>query len=63
MAVVTQLSIHFPGGKTCHLEKERKRLISPTSFIRFSSRFQENDNIVSGHVILVTDDIENVGQC
>ena len=41
--------------------KAEKRL-STTPFNRFSLSFHQNDRTVSGHLILVTDDLENVGQ-
>ena len=42
--------------------KKRKRLISPTPFNQFSSSFHQNYRTVSSHIILVTSDLENVGQ-
>ena len=32
-------------------------------FSRFSSSFHQNDDTVSGHLIFVTDDSENIVQC
>ena len=46
----------------CHPEKEQNHLISLTPFNRFSSNFHQNDRTVLVHLILVRDDIENVGQ-
>ena len=42
----------------CHQEKQRNPWLSPLT--QFSSSFQQNDHTVT--LILVTDNIENVGQ-
>ena len=61
MGVAAQLSLHFPGAE-CVTWKKQKRWISPTPFDRFSSSFHQNDRTVAGRLILVTYDLENVGQ-
>ena len=48
---------------TCHLEKqEKERYLRRHSSNRFSWHFHQNDHTVSVHLIVVTDDPENVGQ-
>ena len=50
-------------SKICHLEKLRKKTLNIYDTIqRFSLSFHQNDRNVSGHLILATDDLENVGQ-
>ena len=61
MEMTTQLSRHFPCGKCVTWKTEKKNIydIIQPIFITF---YQNNSN-VSGHQILITDDLENVGQC
>ena len=61
MEVVAQLSLYFPGGK-CYLEKHKKTLNISDTIQPISSSFHQNYRTVAGHVILVTDDLQNVGQ-
>ena len=56
-----QFNLHFQGGKC--VPWINRRWMSPTTFNRFSSSFHQNDRTLSGHLILVTDDLENVRQC
>ena len=44
----------------CRMETQKKRRISPIPFNRFSPSFQHS---VSGYLFLVSDDLDNVGQC
>ena len=44
-------------------KREKKCWISTTQFNRFSLSFHQNDCNVSGHLILITNDPETVGQC
>ena len=50
-----KLNLHFPGGK-CAAWKNRKK------FNRFSSNFHQYDRTVSGHLMHLADDLENVDQ-
>ena len=46
--------------KMCHM---KKRKIKNIEYLRHHSiDFHQNDRTVSGHITLVTDDIENLGQ-
>ena len=55
--------LHFPVENVSTGKKtEKKRLIYPTTLNRFSSSFHQNDRTMAGHLILVIDDPENVGQ-
>ena len=61
MKVAGQLGYHFPVRK-CDTWKNRKLLICPLQFNRFSLSIHQNDCTVSGNLILLTDDLGNVGQ-
>ena len=53
--IAAQLNLHFPGGK-CAAWKNRQKIN------RFSSNIHQYDRTVSGHLMHVTDDLENVAQ-
>ena len=58
MEIAAQFSLHFQmenvsPGKT-------KKMLNITN--QFSSSFHQNDHTVSGHLMFVTNDLENVGQ-
>ena len=46
----------------CHQEKQIKYWISPTPINRFSTNFHQNDRTASDNLIILTVDLENVGQ-
>ena len=48
-------------GGTCVTWKTQRETLCTAVFKRFSPSFHQNDLTVSGHLILVTDDLENVG--
>ena len=62
MEVAAQIGLHLQV-EMYHLENKKKRWISPTPFNRFSSSFHQIDRTVAGRLILVTDELESVGQC
>ena len=62
MEVVAQLSLHFSVENMCRLKRRKKRWPSPTPFNRFSSDFNQNYHTLFGHLTLLTDNIENLGQ-
>ena len=47
----------FSNGKRVTWKKRKKTM---TPFSRFSSSFHRNDHTLSGHLMLVTDDLKNV---
>ena len=61
MEVATQFSLHFPGEK-CVTWKTEKRLLETIPLNSFSANLYQNDRNVSDHLILITNDLENVGQ-
>ena len=46
----------------CHLEKPKKALNIFDTIQPIFIKFYQNDRTVSGHLMLATDDLENVGQ-
>ena len=57
-----QVSIHFPGGNTSSGKTEKTSNIFGT-IKQILLRFHQNDRTLSGHLTLVTDDVEHVAQC
>ena len=61
MEVVMQLSLHFTG-ENCFIWKNRNNVEYLRNHSTDFHNFRQNDRIVADHLILVTDDLEHVGQ-
>ena len=71
MEIAAQYSINFPDEKCVAWKKKKKTLIIYDTiqliyiklpFNQFTLSFHQNNYSVSGHLILITDDLVNVSQ-